>query len=118
MIRFSFLSFALLGILFSNTALAVTPQDDIQCKVEQDQVNTAIFVETMVSQTYRTCGKGTIANLEVIANVQFNGGTVDMDGPKLLREHFPQHGPYLGVYAQVATPGCVHVGDEVAGAFD
>ena len=78
MIRFSFLSFALLGILFSNTALAVTPQDDIQCKVEQDQVNTAIFVETMVSQTYRTCGKGTIANLEVIANVQFNGGTVDM----------------------------------------
>ena len=78
MIRFSFLSFALLGILFSNTALAATPQDDIQCKVEQDQVNTAIFVEGMITQSYRSCTKGTIANLEVIADVQFNGGTVDM----------------------------------------
>ena len=46
--------------------------------MEQDQVNTAIFVETMVMQTYRSCAKGTIANLEVIANIQFNGGTIDM----------------------------------------
>jgi len=78
MIRIPFLSFALFGVLLSNTALAATPQDDIQCKVEQDQINTAIFVETTVTQTYRACTKGTIANLEVIANVQFNGGTVDM----------------------------------------
>ena len=28
---------ALLGLLFSNVSLAATPQDDIQCKVEQDQ---------------------------------------------------------------------------------
>lgn len=78
MIRISFLSFALLGVLLSQTAIAATPQDDIQCKVEQDQVNTAIFVETTVTQTYRACIKGTISTLEVIANVQFNGGTVDL----------------------------------------
>lgn len=78
MIRISFLSLALLGVLFSNTALASGPQDDIQCKVEQDQVNTAIFVEGMITQSYRACNKGTIANLEVIADIQFNGGTVDM----------------------------------------
>ena len=78
MIRISFLSLALLGVLFSNTALATGPQDDIQCKVEQDQVNTAIFVEGMITQSYRACNKGTIANLEVIADIQFNGGTVDM----------------------------------------
>lgn len=78
MIRNSFLSLALLGVLFSNTALAATPQDDIQCKVEQGQINTAVVVESMVMQTYRACTKGFIANLEVIANVQFNGGTVDM----------------------------------------
>ena len=78
MIRFSFLSLALLGVLFSNIALASGPQDDIQCKVEQDMVNTAIFVEGKISQTYRACNKGTVANLEVIADIEFNGGTVDM----------------------------------------
>ena len=78
MIRISFLSLALLGVLFSNTALATGPRDDIQCKVEQDQVNTAIFVEGMITQSYRATNKGTIANLEVIADIQFNGGTVDM----------------------------------------
>ena len=78
MIRISFFSLALCGVLFSNTALASGPQDDIQCKVEQDQVNTAVFVEGKISQTYRACNKGTIANLEVIAEIEFNGGTVDM----------------------------------------
>ena len=32
----------------------------------------------MITQSYRACNKGTIANLEVIADIQFNGGTVDM----------------------------------------
>ena len=63
MIRTSFLSLALLGVLFSNTALAAIPQDDIQCKVEQGQINTAVVVESMVMQTYRACTKGFIANL-------------------------------------------------------
>ena len=32
----------------------------------------------MITQSYRACNKGTIANLEVIADIQFNGGTVDV----------------------------------------
>lgn len=39
------------------------------------------------------------------------GGEVDVVG--LLAKHFPQHGPYLGVYAQVARGGGIHVGDRV-----
>ena len=30
-----------------------------------------------------------------------------------LQKHFPQHGPYLGVYAQVVGAGAVRVGDQV-----
>lgn len=78
MIRTSFLSMALLGLLFSNVSLAATPQDDIQCKVEQDQVNTALHVQGIVMQSYRACSKGTIAALEVVSAVEFNGGSVDV----------------------------------------
>lgn len=77
MIRISFFSFALLGVLFSQTAIAAIPQG-IQCNVEQDQVNTAIFVETTVTQNYQACIKGSLSELEVIANIQFDGGSVDL----------------------------------------
>lgn len=83
MIRNAFLSLGLLGLFSLNTALAAAPQDDIQCKVEQDQVNTAFVFQGMLAQSYRACGKGTIAYLEVIAEVEFDGGSVDvaiMDG--------------------------------------
>jgi MOSC domain-containing protein YiiM len=33
--------------------------------------------------------------------------------PELLQHHFPQHGPYLGVYARVIRSGTVHVGDQL-----
>ena len=31
--------------------------------------------------------------------------------PNLLSKHFPEHGPYLGVYALVDTPGIIDIGD-------
>ena len=40
-------------------------------------------------------------------------GRADLDIPALLQRHFPQHGPFLGVYAQVVGGGEVHVGDAV-----
>ena len=40
-----------------------------------------------------------------------HGGYVDV--PELLTKHFPQHGPYLGVYAQVETTGTICTGDAV-----
>ena len=78
MIRTSFFSLALLGLLFSNVSLAAAPQDDIQCKVEQDQVNTALFMQGILTQGIRACSKGTIAALEVVSAVEFNGGSVDV----------------------------------------
>ena len=36
-----------------------------------------------------------------------------MDVPQLLTTHFPQHGPYIGVYAIVVEGGIVRVGDPV-----
>ena len=40
-------------------------------------------------------------------------GRADLDVPALLQKHFPQHGPFLGVYAQVVSAGEVKVGDRV-----
>lgn len=37
----------------------------------------------------------------------------DLDVPALLSKHFPQHGPYVGVYAIVVTAGNVTAGDVV-----
>ena len=36
-----------------------------------------------------------------------------IDVPALLQKHFPEHGPYLGVYAQCASEGVMRVGGEV-----
>jgi MOSC domain-containing protein YiiM len=33
--------------------------------------------------------------------------------PELLRKHFPEHGPYLGIYAQVVKAGTIRCGDEL-----
>lgn len=41
----------------------------------------------------------------------------DIDVPKLLHEHFPEHGPYLGVYAVVERGGEIGEGDSVEGPF-
>ena len=34
-----------------------------------------------------------------------------LDIPQLLSRHFPERGPYLGVYAVIQTPGSLHIGD-------
>lgn len=43
-------------------------------------------------------------------------GAADVDVPRLLATHFPEHGAYLGVYAQVVAGGSIHVGDSVLAA--
>lgn len=41
-----------------------------------------------------------------------------LDVPKLLATHFPEHGPYLGVYAVIEDPGTISVGDKVSLLLD
>ncbi len=42
-------------------------------------------------------------------------GSAILDVPELLKLHFPNHGPYLGVYAIVVCGGTLNVGDTVVG---
>ena len=39
--------------------------------------------------------------------------TPKVDVPKLLAKHYPKFGPFLGIYAVVATPGDIQVGDTI-----
>ena len=41
-------------------------------------------------------------------------GVEDINVPSLLQKHFPQHGPYLGVYLEVIKGGVIREGDGVA----
>ena len=49
----------------------------------------------------------------VNADARHGSGEADLDIPGLLTTHFPEHGPYLGVYAQVVEGGRVRLGDAV-----
>ena len=40
-------------------------------------------------------------------------GKEDYDVPALLETYFPQHGPYLGIYAQVVREGELSAGDHI-----
>lgn len=52
----------------------------------------------------------------VNVDARHGSGNVDHDVPKALSKYFPQHGPYLGVYARVVKSGtiksedCIRVG--------
>mmetsp|Transcript_38693 Transcript_38693/g.106584 ORF Transcript_38693/g.106584 Transcript_38693/m.106584 type:complete len:317 (-) Transcript_38693:265-1215(-) len=45
--------------------------------------------------------------------VDLSTGAKACDVPALLQRHFPEHGPYLGVYAQVVRAGSIRCGDTV-----
>lgn len=77
MIRSFSLLLGLFGLLLQ-TASAASPQDDL-CKVEQDHINTAIYIDgVQMTQNLRTCAKGTISSVEIIASADFNGGFFDL----------------------------------------
>ena len=52
------------------------------------------------------------------ADARHGSFKADVDIPGLLDKHFPEHGPYLGVYCQVVEGGRVSVGDAVQGPVE
>lgn len=69
----------------------------------------------------RTIAMGKEVRLRVISRtircaatcVDGASGGQGPDVPALLQQHFPEHGPYLGVYAQVLRGGRVELGDSI-----
>lgn len=57
--------------------------------------------------------KRTVRCEGVNADGRHGSGAADVDVPSELIRYFPEHGPYLGVYARVVGDGLVRVGDEV-----
>ena len=73
-----------------------------------DDVTMRVIKRTIRCDAVTLWGPGT-------AEAGVSGGDcgASVDVPALLKQHFPEHGPYLGVYAQVETPGTVYAGDAV-----
>ena len=64
---------------------------------------------------------GSVKMKVISKTVRCDGVSIDplipdniLDIPKLLVEHFPQHGPYLGVYAVVEEGGTIALGDDLS----
>ena len=57
--------------------------------------------------------KKTVRCEGVNVDAKHGSGKADVDVPSLLTTHFPEHGPYLGVYAQVVNGGSIQIGDRV-----
>mmetsp|Transcript_25411 Transcript_25411/g.62522 ORF Transcript_25411/g.62522 Transcript_25411/m.62522 type:complete len:278 (-) Transcript_25411:108-941(-) len=64
---------------------------------------------------------GSVKMKVISKTVRCDGISVDhrdpesvLDIPKLLVKHFPQHGPYLGVYATVQEGGKIELGDDLS----
>ena len=57
--------------------------------------------------------KRTVRCEGVNADGRHGSGAADVDVPGELIRHFPEHGPYLGVYARVVGDGLIRVGDHV-----
>lgn len=64
---------------------------------------------------------GDMMKLSILSKtVRCDGVSVDplnpdtvLDIPKLLARNFPEHGPYLGIYAVIEDPGVISLGDTV-----
>jgi len=67
------------------------------------QVGTATL--RVIKRTVRCAG--------INVDARHASGREDLDVPALLARHFPEHGPFFGVYAQVVGGGSISVGDNV-----
>ena len=72
---------------------------------------------TLAERAFRCCcPKCCRPSARVAPDPLADVGISNLDVPALLQKHFPQHGPFLGVYAQVVGGGAVRVGDRLVAA--
>jgi uncharacterized protein len=74
-----------------------------------------------IGRTLESSSESNTLKLKVVSKtVRCKGVSVDpldpetvLDIPKLLMRHFPEHGPYFGVYCVVEAEGRLSIGDKL-----
>ena len=114
-------------ILNTNTVAALSAKANTPLHVDRFRANVVLEGSLPAWEEFQWVGR-TIqlggATLKVIkravrceginVDARHGSGRADMDVPALLAKHFPEHGAFLGVYAQVVTGGAVRIGDRIA----
>ena len=113
-------------IINSNTVAALSAASGVPLHADRFRANVilsgALPAWREFSWVGRTIRLGAVTLRVIQRTVRCDGinvdarhgsGAADVDVVRMLETHFPQHGPYLGVYAQVVGGGTVSVGDRV-----
>ncbi|CAB9502346.1 MOSC domain-containing protein [Seminavis robusta] len=92
---------------------------------EFDWIGKTLKVHSSSSSSNKNTKEDPIRLSVLAKTVRCDGVSVDpldpgvvLDVPKLLTQHFPEHGPYLGIYATIDDPGVLSLGDQVMLSLD
>ena len=82
---------------------------------EFDWVDSTIFINNNNENVQMDVIRTTVrcAGVSIDPDTYTGNKEDEVDIPTLLQKHFPQYGPYLGVYAILKSPGTISIGDSI-----
>lgn len=78
-----------------------------------DKTLTVVRADGTASSTLQFQGLSRCIRCDGIGADPLDPCKPQLDIPKLLAKHYPEHGPYLGIYVVVTSPGDIQVGDQI-----